>query len=228
LAPNSTIPKAVEASAVAEVINQTQAEGAGGGYFPNETLVPGLADSMEGTDDFSVEINAWLDLPAGAYRFGVVTDDGYKITSGTNPEDTAGTMIGFENGTANETADFAVSQGGFYPFRMIWYERGGSAHAEWFAVDLTTGERTLINDPASSKAIKAYRSVAAEPELVVQSTPRIGTAFADDATAVINTGAKTITAPMSGEARFFRLRGGQAYTLKNPRIQGANLVMEYQ
>jgi hypothetical protein len=64
--------------------------------------------------------------------------------------------------------------------------------------------------------------------LVAQSTPRIGTPFADDPTAVINTGAKTITAPISGEARFYRLRGGQVYTLKNPRIQGASLVMEYQ
>jgi hypothetical protein len=233
LAPNSPIPKAVETNTVAEVINQTQAEGVGAGYFQApelpETLVPGLAESLEGTDDFSVEVNAWLDLPAGAYRFGVVSDDGYKINSGISPTDTGGTTVGFHNGgPANETTDFAVSQAGFYPFRLIWYERGGSAHAEWFAVDLVGGERTLINDPASSKAIKAYRNVAAEPELGVESTPRIGTPFTPDPAAVVNAAAKTITAPMSGESRFYRLRGGQAYTLKNPRVQGANLVMEYQ
>lgn len=235
LASNSTIPKAVETNTVAEVINQNETvAGAGAGFFTAdngypETQVPGLAESLEGTDDFSVEIKAWLDLPAGAYRFGVVSDDGYKITSGTSPSDTGGATIGFHNGgPANETSDFVVTQAGFYPFRMIWYERGGSAHAEWFAVDLATGERTLVNDPASSRAIKAFLNVAAEPEVVVQSTPGIGTAFADDRTAVVNTASKTITAPVTGEARLYRLRGAQAYTLKNPRVQGANLLMEYQ
>ncbi len=234
LAPNSTIPKASETSATTDVVNETQAEGASAGYFTAdngypESLVPGLAESVEGTDDFSVEITAWLELPAGAYRFGAVSDDGYKIASGTSLSDTGGTVVGFHSGgPANETSDFVVHQGGFYPFRMIWYERGGSAHAEWFAVDLATGDRILINDASVAKAIKAYRNVAAEPELTLQYTSRIGTAFADDPSAVINTGSKTITTPVTGDARFYRLRGGQAYALKSPRVQGGNLVIEYQ
>jgi len=233
LAPNSTIPKALETTAVAQVINQTQSEGAGAGYFqaPDdpESVVPGIAESPEGTDDFSVEIMAWLELPAGAYRFGVVSDDGYKITSGATPQDTGGTVLGFHNGgPANETFDFVVTQAGFYPFRMVWYERGGSAHAEWFAVDLATGERTLINDPDSPRAIKAYRNVAAETAPKLQSTARLGEPFADDNTATVNPGAKTITVPVAGPMRFYRLSGSQAYRITSPRLQGANLVLGYE
>ena len=41
-----------------------------------------------------------------------------------------------------------VTAGGFYPFRFMWYERGGSGYGEWYSVDATTGDRTLVNDPA--------------------------------------------------------------------------------
>jgi hypothetical protein len=233
LASNSTIPVAVETNTVAEVVNQTQLEGEGAGYFQApefpETVVPGLAESVEGTDDFSVEITAWLELPAGAYRFGVVSDDGYKVTSGSELKDTNGALLGFHNGgPANETFDFVVSQGGFYPFRMVWYERGGGAHAEWFAQDLATGERILINDPEAAKAVRAYRNVATESELELESTPRLGEAFTDDNAAVINTGNKTITTPTNGATRFYRLRGGQAYKIKSTQIQGANIVLTYE
>ena len=233
LAPNSTIPKEVDVEAVADVINQAQSAGEGAGNFQApeypETVVPGLEEGLSGTDDFAVEIGAWLELPAGSYRFGVVTDDGYKVTSGTHPKDTGGTVVGFHNGgPANETFDFIVLQGGFYPFRMVWYERGGSAHAEWFAVNLTTGQRVLINDPAAADAVKAYRNVAAEPEVKLEYTTRLGEAFTEDTGAVVNTAAKTITTSVTGNTRFYRLRGGQAYTLKRPQIQGANLVLTYE
>jgi hypothetical protein len=233
LAPNSTLPVAVKTNAFATVINQTQSEGIGAGYFQEpgypETVVPGLSESAEGTDDFSVEITAWLDLAAGPYRFGVVSDDGYKVTSGAGLKDVNGTMLGFHNGgPANETFDFVVGQGGFYPFRMVWYERGGGAHAEWFAQDLTTGERVLINDPESSKSIKAYRTVAAEPEIRLESTASLGQAFADDAAAVVNTAAKTITTPVNGGTRFYRIRGGQTYRITTVQVQAGSVVLAYQ
>jgi hypothetical protein len=180
LAANSPIPKAVETNTTAQVVNQNQAptdEGGAGFFLPPafpETMVPGLAESAEGTDDFSVEVTAWLELAAGPYRFGVVSDDGFKITSGADPKSTAGTVLGARSGgTANETFDFVVTASGFYPFRMIWYERGGGAHAEWFSVNLADGTRTLINDPQSASAIKAWQAVDAPPtaKLMVTRVP---------------------------------------------------------
>ncbi len=232
LAPNSTIPRAFETNVVEQLVNMAQ-DDRPSGYFTAdngypESLVPGLAESQEGTDDFAVEITAWLELPAGAHRFGVVTDDGYKISSGARLSDKT-PVLGFHNGgPANKTFEFVVTQAGFYPFRMVWYERGGNAYAEWFSVDLATGERTLINDATSPRAIKAYVEVAAEPEIKLQSTARLGEPFADDDTAVINTGAKTITVPISGPARFYRLRAGQAHRIKTVQLQGANLVLSYE
>jgi hypothetical protein len=105
-----------------------------------------------------------LDLPAGLFRFGVRCDDGYKIVSGTATNDLSTPPLAFHNGgPADETFDFVVSQAGLYPFRMVWYERGGSAFVEWFSVDRLTNTRTLINDPSSTVAVKAFTSVTAPP-----------------------------------------------------------------
>ncbi|MCZ7637936.1 MAG: hypothetical protein M5U12_18995 [Verrucomicrobia bacterium] len=77
-------------------------------------------------------------------------------------------------------------------------------------------------------AVKAYRQVAAEPEVKLEFTTRLGEVFAEDTGAVVNAAAKTITTSVTGDTRFYRLRGGQAYTLKRPQIQGANLVLTYE
>lgn len=170
LAPNSTIPKYYDTNVVEQVINQAQ-DDRNSGYFTGETLVPGLDDAANGTDDFAVEIRAWLDLSAGVHRFGVVTDDGYQISSGASPADKSPVLAFHNGGPANETFDFVVTQAGLYPFRMIWYERGGNAYSEWFSVDVASGDRTLINDAAAAGSVKAFTSVATAPAAVTITSP---------------------------------------------------------
>ncbi|MCC6235203.1 MAG: hypothetical protein IT580_21345 [Verrucomicrobiales bacterium] len=46
--------------------------------------------------------------------------------------------------------------------------------------------------------------------------------------ATVNTAAKTITVPRSGNAAFYRVRGATAVTIKSVAIQGANLVIGYE
>ena len=226
LAPNSTIPVYVDTNFVEQVVNMSQ-DGAPAGNFPDKYIVPGL-DEFNGTDDFVVEVRAWLELSAGVHRFGVVSDDGYKISSGSSPSAKEPVLAFHNGGPANETFDFVVPQAGFYPFRLIWYERGGSAYAEWFSQDPATGENTLINDSTSAKAVKAYQNVAAEPAVTLQFAERLGDAFADESAAVINTATKTITTAVGGSARFYRLRSDAARTLKTIAIQGGNVVMTYE
>ncbi len=175
LAPNSTIPQYYETNVVDPVVNYSQnGPGSAEGYFPDDALIPGLDPLANGTDDIAMEVLAYLDLPAGLFRFGVRSDDGYKIVSGTALNDLNTTPLGFHNGgPADETFDFVVSQAGLYPFRMVWYERGGSAFVEWFSVDRTTGARTLVNDPNSPTAIKAFTSVSAPTVGVTILNPRI-------------------------------------------------------
>jgi hypothetical protein len=177
LAPNSTIPKYYESNVVDQVINYSQnGPGSAEGYFPEDALIPGLQKPDNGDDDIAMEILTLLDLPAGAQRFGVRSDDGYKIISGTALNDLNTTPLAFHNGgPADETFDFVVPQAGLYPFRMVWYERGGAANVEWFSVDTASGTRTLINDPNTPAALKAFTGLSAPPTGVTILNPQIQT-----------------------------------------------------
>ena len=228
LAQPSTIPSLFDTNLVVQLMEMSQ-DGSPRGLFPKDSIVPGLEDNYYGTDDFAVEATAWLELAPGPYRFTVISDDGFKVSSGSKLTDKT-PVLGFRNGgTANEvtgTFDFLVTAGGFYPFRLVWYERGGDAYIEWSAVNLATGVRTLINDTDSP--IKAYLDIVPAPAIRVQSSANVATGYADDPTAVIDTSAKKITIPISGTMKFFRLVGGTALNIKSTQVQGANLVLTYQ
>ena len=228
LAPNSAIPKFVDVTEIYPVINLNENEGASAGYLPDDLQVPGLQPEVNGTDDFAVEIMAYLDLPAGIHRFGARTDDGYKITSGQSVTDTAGIALGFLNDNpADQTFEFYVPQSGLYPFRMVWYERSGDSHAEWFSVDRETGEFTLINDPSVEGSIKAYISIS-EPALAVEVALTVEGDYSTDETAIINTASKTITIPLASGNRFYRLRGTTATEILESEISSGNLVLTYE
>ncbi len=228
LASRSTIPVFLSTNAVAGVINYNEIEG-DRGDFPGDALVPGLQSDVNGTDDFAVEILTYLDLPAGVQRFGVVSDDGYEIVSGNSLTDTAAVALGFHNGgPANETFDFVVPQAGLYPFRMIWYERGGAGFAEWFSVNPATNEKILINDPANPKAIKAFRTIVAGPAVRLESAPSITGLFAADPGASVDAQARTITIALPAEsARFFRLNAEASQRITTIKIVGGKLVLGY-
>jgi hypothetical protein len=230
LATNSTIPKFVDTNVVAQVINFS-AVGTDAGAFSGDQAVPGLDPDTNGTHDYAVEIEAYLDLAAGVHRFGVITDDGFSVRSGATLNDKTSTPLAFRSGgTANQTFDFLVTQAGLYPFRMVWYERGGDSNAELFSVDPATGEKTLINDPAAPNAIKAYTALTA-PALVVESAPDAAGPFTVDSTAVVDQARGIITVPMSGaHARFFRLRGAAANgqpKFGQINIQGSTFTVTY-
>jgi hypothetical protein len=67
----------------------------------------------------------------------------------------------------------------------------------------------------------------AVPALVLQSSSTVTGGYADDPSAVIDAGAKTITIPLPTGTRFFRA-AGQAVQLSNPAVQGGNLVISYE
>ncbi|MHB8521326.1 MAG: hypothetical protein ACYDH9_11300 [Limisphaerales bacterium] len=169
LAPNSTIPVAVDTNVVLQIMSMTK-NGAPFGGFPDYTDIPGVDGSI-GYDDFVVEAETWLSLSAGVYEFGVLSDDGYKMSAGTTPASKDPVLAFHNGGPANETTDFVVPASGVYPFRFLWYQRGGDAYNQWFSVNRTTGERTLINDPNSTNAVKAYlsASTSAPPQFAAPS-----------------------------------------------------------
>jgi hypothetical protein len=239
LAANSAIPKVVDTNTVVQVLNLSQ-DGLDAGAIPGDILAPGLEPEVYGDDNFTVEITTYLELTAGVHRFGMNCDDGYKISVGATLNDLNASPIAFHNGgPANETFDFLAPQAGLYPFRVVWYERGGGAQAEWTSVDLQSGAKTLINDPGTAGAIqqasagggvvKAYTSftpIAAT--LVVESSGSVNTGYAQDNSAVIDTANKKITIPMASGNRFYRLNGSVASRIAGTQISGNSLVLTYE
>lgn len=219
-----------ETTAVLDTINLSQnAPWAGqDGYFADDQPIPGLAEMGDGTtDDLALEALTWLELPAGAYRFGVVSDDGFKVSSGTPPLNRSTPALALkDSGTANVTFDVVVKQAGFYAFRFVWFEHQGGAHVEWFTVNPDdAADRTLINS-ASDEAVKAYRTVEMTLPLRVQFANSLPGAFADETRASIDTALKQITVPFEGQARFYRLVGTNE-KIRLVKIDGSNVLISY-
>lgn len=228
LAANSTIPKEIDATNVSQVVNFSESEGSSQGQIGGDLLAPGLDPLSGNFDDYAVEITGYLELTAGIHRFGIISDDGYKLQSAASLTDRNATPLEFHNGgPANETFDFQVSAAGLYPFRLVWYERGGAGHVEWTSINRETGERTLINDPANANAIKAYQAASA-PTLQVESAATVDGAFALEAAAQIDTTARTVTVPLGTGNRFFRLSGTVAHQLSGAQVSSGNLVFSYE
>jgi len=229
----SPYPAFMDTNTTVQVINQNKLLAGASGQFPNDYPVPGLYDENSGgfgngDNDFAVEMVAYLDLPAGIHTFGAITDDGYKASSGSQLHDTSSeAVIAFHNGgPANETFDFVVTQPGIYPFRFMWYERGGSAHGELFSVDRTSGTRTLINDADAEGAIKAYLAVTSA-QVQLQTAPDLTGPYAEDPNAVHDAGQSTFRIPPSGSRRFYRLVSTTAYRITSIRLAGGNIEIQY-
>jgi len=222
-------------NALANVINYTQKDTndlgyVEDGYFAAEINFPGIDPTVQ-TDpnDLAMEILAYLELPAGVHTFGVRSDDGFKLSSGAGFADPTALVLGQRTGgTFDGIFDFVVEQAGLYPFRMVWYERGGGAHVELFSVNRTTAEKTLVNDPGVPSAIKAYRGVSAPAIVLESSAVLIAGGFATESGATVDTVAKTVTVARSGNQRFYRLRGPTALSIKAIQISGGNVVLTYE
>jgi hypothetical protein len=132
------------------------------GRISGDQPFPGLSASDQ--DNFSTEDLFYLELPAGYYRFGVNSDDGFELRVGLDAVDGTlpSTVLGSYDGgraAADSIFDFYVGTAGLYSMSLIFEEGIGGASCELYSVDPATGARTLVNDPANPAAIKAYRGV---------------------------------------------------------------------
>ena len=226
LAVGSTIARAYETNVIASVINYSQEGFAGGfaGSIEGDEGIPGQSDEG-GTDNWAMAAVTYLDLPAGVVRFGVQSDDGYKVAAGLTL-DSSTPALSFFNGVANDTFDVVVPQAGVYGFRMVWFERGGGAFVEWFTIDPATGKRTLIN---ADGGIKAYTSAQA-PVVAVQllGSANLNGTYTALASAVVDLTAKTITIARPTENQFFKISGASSLTISGVRLVGETLVIAYR
>jgi hypothetical protein len=167
-------------------------DGAISGHFDKDTLFPGLPTS--GNNWFATKANLFLDLPTGYYRLGVNSDDGFEASVGipVQGEMTSQIVLGlFDNGRAagDTLFDFLVQTPGIYRFQIIFFESDGAASCEFYSVDLSTGDRILVNDLANPKAIKSFRSLS-----TATAPPRI--------TSIVRSGSDVIVQWIDGTPPF--------------------------
>lgn len=152
------------------------------------------------------EVTGYLDLPAGYYTFGVNSDDGFRVSTARNPQDVLGVTLGsFSGGRgASDTLfDVYVPTAGIYPVRLTWWEGGGGANVEFFAVNTLTGEKYLVNDRNNTFQIKAYPSATQSLPAVSLVTPELNQQYVfpdtdlvaqiTDGTVPVNAGSVTLT-----------------------------------
>ena len=86
-----------------------------------EPGIPGVNFSM---DYFVMEFTGFLQLPAGTVRFGVNSDDGFRLTigSGVDPRIQALQLIQNDGnrGFGNTEANITVSAAKLYPFQLLF------------------------------------------------------------------------------------------------------------
>jgi hypothetical protein len=182
-----------------------------GNFQPNGTATagPGYADNpWPGSDNATTWDNSaeefigymYFNSP-GLYQFGVSSDDGFKVTVGTNPKDWINsTVCGFYNGgkSASDVTYFVnVTNAGYYPMRLLWENGNGGCNCEWFSVD-TSGTRYLVNDPdpTNTTGIAFYYSGPQLPAYVAEYWPADGATGVQDGmvSLTLKDGSSTVTA----------------------------------
>ena len=142
------------------VINYNIAAPAGAGDFTNDVRFPGIPGPSGSTNTFALEAISYLYLPAGYYVLGVNSDDGFRLASAPNPHEQFPFQVAVFDGTRNAadtTGGFAITQSGYYPFRLVYFQASGPASLEWFSIALS-GQQILVNDTNTPGALRAYRS----------------------------------------------------------------------
>jgi len=155
---------------IGPAIGNFQTNSYGTGWpFPNypDQPIPGIALTNTYTDNLAAEVFAYLKFDAaGYYKFGVNSDDGFKLQVGT-PGQTNGTVIfttDVGKGSSDIPVSFTIPQPGLYPIRLVYYNGGGGANLEYFSYD-DTGNKIPINDTNNPAAIKAFYNITAGAQL---------------------------------------------------------------
>ena len=151
-----------------ETINYEQSgveEGIGGDRpFPN----------LDATDhnNIAMQVVTYLKLPRGAHRLAVACDDGFYVAAGPSAAGSTNilTVRTPGGGTVEWPFDLLVETPGVYAFRLLFFEGSGGADIEWYSIDLSTGNRVLINAPGG---IEAYQTRAGDGTDAVAPPPSV-------------------------------------------------------
>jgi hypothetical protein len=119
-----------------------------------------------------MQVVTYLKLPRGAHRLAVACDDGFYVAAGPSAAGSTNilTVRTPGGGTVEWPFDLLVETPGVYAFRLLFFEGNGGADIEWYSIDLSTGNRVLINAPGG---IEAYQTRAGDGTDAVAPPPSV-------------------------------------------------------
>ena len=129
-----------------------------GENFAGNQPLPGVPAGTVIAENLATEIRGIVFLSKGPHRWGVNSDDGFRLSIGRGRGDVFGMLLAEFNGArgASDTVfNFYVQQDGFYMMRCDWWQGSGAAEIEIFSVD-DCGSRVLLNDRSNAGAVRVY------------------------------------------------------------------------
>lgn len=154
-----------------------QVDGQAKGNQANDRRFPGIAGSGQPGDQFALQAYALVRLSPGYYHWNITMQPGFKLFVGEGADEaelpftfTPCTNCGGDDGPWY--TDFLIGKEGLYPFRLLFFSRGGSSSLEWVDV-APTGLRHLINDEAPG-ALPSYIPPDALPQVASLSIKKQG------------------------------------------------------
>ncbi len=174
--PNTGLPYVNQATTSSyvetSVINYSTAGAQGD--FPTEPAdsIPGIPGVTGGDTNVAMSVVTYLYLSAGIHTLGVNSSDGFALTAASNPDVFASREAVYDGvrAAADTTVTFAVTDPGYYPFRIVYFVGGlelvnpttDNPSLEFFSVD-AFGNKTLINDTTTAGYTAAYQPAATLP-----------------------------------------------------------------
>ena len=120
-------------------------------------------------DYAAMEFVAYVALQPGAYRWGVNSDDGFRVL-GLDGAAAFGSQSGVVlgefsggRGTTDTLFDFIAPQAGLYPMRLTYEQGTGGANVELWSLDVASATYTAINAETGILAYRAPLLTVAEP-----------------------------------------------------------------
>ena len=142
--------------------------GVDGGSLPGDTLYPLVPATLNGsyTNDpnhLSLAASGFALLTPGIYKWGVRSDDGFRLTTGAAANPTNLVLGVIEGGGGVSEFEFIIQTAGYYPIRLLHYEATSFANLEFYSVNRTNGTVILINNLTNADATQVFTSSASSP-----------------------------------------------------------------
>lgn len=170
--------------------------------YSGANFFPGIPGTEWTTLNIALEAITYVELAPGTYTMVVNSDDGFRVTTGNVFDRVAEIRLAeFDagRGAADTVFSFTITKAGVYPFRLIYFQGGGSYVVDWYTADNSDpSNRVHLNEFGGISSYRALNpgAVTTGPAIVAVSplpnavnvTPSAGlTAVIKDGSTPLNT-----------------------------------------